>query len=144
MSFWRIEYTIEVGYWFGPQWSLGSSQWLNVTTDFMSGVDSAVAISWQNPVIPPRGRDVISFFVRCGTGSQSAPAFSITCSPNSGRGDTLLSITIDVPHAGNEAVRILVIADGDLTNIVSVTELLPGSTNTVLDLSTFSWEAGNH
>jgi hypothetical protein len=80
-----------------------------------------VAISWQNRVIPAKGRDVISFFVRWGTGSKYAPTFSITFSPSSGPGDTLLSITIDVSHAGNEAVGILAIADGDLTNIVSVT-----------------------
>jgi hypothetical protein len=122
-------------YWFGPWFNRAANQWADSTYSSVSGVDTAMSLTWQNRSVPGGGRLVLSTLIVWGEGSTD-PTLRI---------DSDLTDPVDLravftikgvaPHPGLSPTTIFAVVDDDLANLRILWRDVPAGDTFSLPLS---------
>jgi hypothetical protein len=104
-------------FWFGGLSDMDAKKYNQTTSDSVSGVDSAAAISWHSRPIAAYGRDRVSIFVRWGSGSVHAPVFALTNVTSPMYVTDSLCFQFTLYSEDNDDMTVFVVFDGNYADI---------------------------
>jgi hypothetical protein len=104
--------------WFGDAETLSSSFWSDATLQAFTGGSTAIALSWQNRIVPAGKQLVLSTIVRWGAGSQR-PILDLngTSFPSIVYASTSIDVNCTVRDEDDDLVSIFAVADDDYSHL---------------------------